>query len=62
VAIVLSAAGVMSKAHEMSLCLLNIKDVTPTTSIGNSPWNKAENYWCSGIIINKVCNYFEKCL
>jgi len=59
---VLSTAGVMPKALGISLCLLNIKDVTPTTSIGSSPWKMAENYRCAGIIINNFFNYFEKYL
>jgi len=58
---VLSAAGVMPKALGISLCLLNIKDVTPT-SIGGSPWKMTENYRCAGIIINNIFNYFEKYL
>jgi hypothetical protein len=39
---VLLAAGVMPKTQGKILVLLNIKDVIPTKTIGNSPWNMAE--------------------
>jgi hypothetical protein len=34
----------MPKALGRILCLLNIKDVTPTTSTGSISWKMPENY------------------
>jgi hypothetical protein len=55
----LSAAGVIPKTTGKSLYLLNLKEVSATTSIGISLCKMTENYCCAGIIINKVWNYFE---
>jgi len=40
----LSAAGVMPKNLCGGLCLLNIKDVAPSTSTCSNPWKTAEKW------------------
>jgi hypothetical protein len=49
----------LPKTFGKNLYLLNLKELTPVTSTGSSPCKMAENYRCAGIILNKICNYFE---